>query len=343
MKNMEDFFTNLQNILLLIASVNNWYEAPLVHFGLTNKSYIKFRNSDIRIPVYKGHREGWQKVIGLTRLRHSQKLVKDGDLYRVCLKESGELSPPLSLDELCSMYYDLAEFLKLINAGASFSNDILKLNFFPKRPSFKIDIWSEMPRCLYQTYYARFYDRFLPGGVEDKTIIDIGAYIGDTAIYFALLGAKQVIAFEPYPRLYRILLENVKLNNLCDHVEAKNVAVWGGFGEMKLRMPLGAYSIYKSAGASILSDGQIIADVPIIPLEEALHDSEVDVVKMNCEGCEFPAIMSADKRTLKKVNTFIIQIHEEYKVRSFKMMTKLREAGFKVIHAFGEFYLATKM
>jgi hypothetical protein len=132
------------------------------------------------------------------------------------------------------MYYDLSESLKLINKGASYSNDILKLDFFPNRPSFKINIWSEMPRCLYQTYYDRFYDRFLPEGVEDKTIVDIGAYIGDTAIYFALLGAKRVIAFEPYPLLYRILLENINLNNLGDQIKAKNVAVWGGFGEMKL-------------------------------------------------------------------------------------------------------------
>jgi hypothetical protein len=88
----------------------------------------------------------------------------------------------------------------------------------------------------------------------------------------------------------------------------------------------------------------MVANVPIIPLEEALVDlSEIDVVKMNCEGCEFPAIMGADKRTLNKVNTFIIQIHEEYKVSSFDMTSRLREAGFKVMRASGEFYLATKM
>ena len=35
--------------------------------------------------------------------------------------------------------------------------------------------------------------------VEGKNVVDVGANIGDTAIYFALKGAKHVYAFEPYP------------------------------------------------------------------------------------------------------------------------------------------------
>ena len=34
--------------------------------------------------------------------------------------------------------------------------------------------------------------------VEDKIIVDIGANIGDTAIYFAVKGAKKVIGLEPF-------------------------------------------------------------------------------------------------------------------------------------------------
>ena len=42
---------------------------------------------------------------------------------------------------------------------------------------------------------------FLP--VNGKTVIDIGGYIGDTAIYFIMKGAKKVIALEPFLQTFQ--------------------------------------------------------------------------------------------------------------------------------------------
>jgi predicted RNA methylase len=39
---------------------------------------------------------------------------------------------------------------------------------------------------------------YLP--VAGKTVIDIGANIADSSIYFAVRGAKKVIALEPFPK-----------------------------------------------------------------------------------------------------------------------------------------------
>ncbi len=50
--------------------------------------------------------------------------------------------------------------------------------------------------------------------VNGKTVVDIGAYVGDSAIYFALKGARRVIAVEPHPGAYVEMIENIKLNNL---------------------------------------------------------------------------------------------------------------------------------
>jgi FkbM family methyltransferase len=40
-------------------------------------------------------------------------------------------------------------------------------------------------------------------------VIDVGAGVGDTAILFALRGAKKVIALEPFPSLYEEALINI--------------------------------------------------------------------------------------------------------------------------------------
>jgi ribosomal protein L11 methylase PrmA len=44
--------------------------------------------------------------------------------------------------------------------------------------------------------------QFLP--VKDRTVIDIGANVGDSSIYFALRGADKVIALEPLPTSYKM-------------------------------------------------------------------------------------------------------------------------------------------
>ena len=48
--------------------------------------------------------------------------------------------------------------------------------------------------------------------LKNKTIIDIGACTGDTSIYFALKGAKKIIAVEPFPNNFEILKKNIQEN-----------------------------------------------------------------------------------------------------------------------------------
>jgi FkbM family methyltransferase len=50
--------------------------------------------------------------------------------------------------------------------------------------------------------------------VNGRVVVDVGAYIGDTAIYFAWRGARKVIAIEPHSGAYEEMLENIRLNSL---------------------------------------------------------------------------------------------------------------------------------
>ena len=45
--------------------------------------------------------------------------------------------------------------------------------------------------------------------VSDQNVIDIGANIGDSAIYFAAMGAKHVYALEPFPSSFEYAKKNV--------------------------------------------------------------------------------------------------------------------------------------
>jgi len=62
--------------------------------------------------------------------------------------------------------------------------------------------------------------------VKGKRVLDVGASIGDTAVYFALRGAREVVAFEPYPFPYQFALRNVEVNGLSN-VRVINASISG--------------------------------------------------------------------------------------------------------------------
>jgi len=75
-------------------------------------------------------------------------------------------------------------------------------------------LWVDVPsveRC------ASMY----PLEVRGRTVLDIGAYLGETVLCFLKRGAVHVIARELL--FYEYLLENLIINNLADLVEVKPI------------------------------------------------------------------------------------------------------------------------
>jgi len=68
---------------------------------------------------------------------------------------------------------------------------------------------------------------------EGDVVIDIGAHIGAFSILAGSHGA-QVYSFEPFPRNFSHLQENVVLNGLGHRISSFNLAVWDRTGEERL-------------------------------------------------------------------------------------------------------------
>lgn len=65
-------------------------------------------------------------------------------------------------------------------------------------------------------------------------VVDIGANVGDSSLYFAAKGASHVYAFEPLPLAYAVALENIKLNHLENKITLCNGAVGSKEGKIKV-------------------------------------------------------------------------------------------------------------
>lgn len=69
---------------------------------------------------------------------------------------------------------------------------------------------------------------------ENDLFMDVGANIGSyTVLASGVIGA-ETICFEPIPKSFEHLLDNININRLVDRVQALNVAVGSEEGEVEI-------------------------------------------------------------------------------------------------------------
>jgi len=164
----------------------------------------------------------------------------------------------------------------------------------------------------FKQIYRSIYDIFDCGeyellDVSGKIVIDVGAFVGDSAIYFAFKGARKVIAIEPHPGAYAEMMENIRLNNL----EGVIVPINAGLASKS-----GRISIENISVNSTLSIHYKLSDcpegVPAITLGELVDKFGIEgndaVIKMDCEGCEFDLILN-DYEHIRLFRELILEVH----------------------------------
>jgi FkbM family methyltransferase len=180
---------------------------------------------------------------------------------------------------------------------------------------------------LAETFYDECYGGF---DVHNGTVIDIGAFIGDTAIYFAGMGAKKVIAFEPAPPLYEMAVKNVRMNRLDNIISVKKEAVGEKSGETMLK-----YERSWPGWSSLSLDTRSVSSecyyypVKIIPFSDVVCElGPVDLVKIDCEGCEHRIFLHADKSgVLKNIENIIVEVHGN----SNTIIRLLNKSSYRII------------
>jgi len=167
--------------------------------------------------------------------------------------------------------------------------------------------------------------------IKDSVILDIGAYIGDSSVLFCSRGAKKVYAYEPHPDLYKMAVANIKLDNLEDRVNVANYGVGGRKEALEVNEGVsGATSCF---GGEIGPKGRSVR-LNILPLIEILNNiGKVDIIKMDCEGAEFEAILSCPVEPLKQIKAFLLEYHRE----PTSLIEYFKKAGFRVSKVGQEF------
>ena len=172
---------------------------------------------------------------------------------------------------------------------------------------------------VHGVFFKEVY-RFLP--VEGKVVVDIGANIGDSSIYFALHGAKKIIALEPFPKNYEIAKENIELNKF----QNKIILLLAGCSDKQKEITIDPKQ--EGAGSS-LDETKRGTKIQLISLEQLVKKYDIpnsSVMKVDCEGCEYSVILSTPDSVLQKFSHIEIEYHYGYK----NLKNKLERCGFHV-------------
>lgn len=184
---------------------------------------------------------------------------------------------------------------------------------------------------------------------DNPVIIDIGANIGDSIIYFKWLYPDcKIYAFEPLSRAYELLEKNIKENNFKD-VFTHNVGL--GSKEEKIKIfsdskgTSGSSTINKKTSQLNLTNNAQYEEIVIKRIssyKEIAKLKEIDLIKLDIEGAE-GFLFDDLKFLLPKTKKIILEFHvvPDIAENSFdKIVTILRSSGLST--SFAGFYRNSK-
>jgi FkbM family methyltransferase len=169
----------------------------------------------------------------------------------------------------------------------------------------------------------------LPPASEVKTVVDVGANVGASILFWrGLYPAAKIYGFEPEPGNFEMLKKNTEgLRNVFVFNEALGEAT----GEMKFIHSPGAgneggWSMYQR----VAQGGEREVVLPVIRGEEkmkALGIDRIDVLKVDTEGAERVVITGLGQKLLASTRYICGELHGE---RDFELLDHLERSGFKI-------------
>lgn len=167
---------------------------------------------------------------------------------------------------------------------------------------------------IFREEYGQF-----PKGFSPRTIVDAGAYIGDTSAYFLsrFMGAR-LTALEPNLESYQLAQNN--LAGYGDRVVLMQRALW----EVECIVHLAG----QETGASVSDHGFAVETTTIPGLLNQMGVDQLDLVKMDIEGAEITVLKSGVNGWLKQVRVLLLETHG--KEIEDTVIPLLREEGFRI-------------
>lgn len=168
-----------------------------------------------------------------------------------------------------------------------------------------------------QTLVRQEYSR-LPEDMKVKFIIDAGANIGDTAIYFLnRFKGCRLISLEPHP-----VFSSIARMNLAPYPNA--TLIQKGLWSHETRLGLSD----QATGSSVCDNGASF-DIECVDIQSILktyNSREIDILKLDIEGAELEVILHNSESWLPLTKVIVAELHSP--AIEAECMTYLKQRGF---------------
>jgi len=181
-----------------------------------------------------------------------------------------------------------------------------------------------------QEEYRAVLEAVAEYGIPMKTMIDAGANVGFTTLYFKdQFHDLRVIAMERSPDVFKKLKRNV-LNNQLKNVFLCPKGLWSSSARLKADRTFRdgqdwSFRIVE-ANESERADIETLSTNDLIELNELVN---IDFLKIDIEGSEKQLFESESLSWLDITRVLAIEIHDEFNCRD-DIEGKLREKGFRL-------------
>jgi FkbM family methyltransferase len=162
---------------------------------------------------------------------------------------------------------------------------------------------------------------YVPPALDPKVIVDIGSNIGASILSFhRQFPSAKIFGFEPHPETFKILQSNV---GQIPSVSVFNYAL--GAEDAVVSVPFEGidFSGFTTKIGAADSTGIAMTHCEIRNVGAALNDlgvSEVDLMKIDCEGAEYEILTALPREILKRCNWIVGELHDS---SGFKLLELL--------------------
>jgi FkbM family methyltransferase len=227
----------------------------------------------------------------------------------------------------------MGTYLRMQRLKSAAANDLAVESF--SLPMLRHPIWlrpgTPDVHEVFHTVIRANYGRQLPTEPV-RLIIDAGAYIGDTTVwYLSRFPEATVIALEPNPRSFALLERN------CRDYGSRAILLQAAIWPSRARLEVNGgshgnyfdgttgYSVRLAAGTQGNScEGVTIGD--LLDRFGSAHDSMVDIFKCDIEGAEVDLFSGPDDGWIRRVRTIYVDVHN---AQARRIVTEIaRRNGF---------------
>ena len=166
---------------------------------------------------------------------------------------------------------------------------------------------------------------------EGDIVFDIGANVGVFSLYASQIKGTQVYAFEPHPKNFKVLQNNVRQNEITN-IECFEFAL-GIHNEERTLIEshnAGGHKFSNKNASEVSNRASKVTCVTFASMQETLRIPKIDFLKLDCEGAEGEIIKSLGKEGLKLINKMAIEFHDDNSILNHEeILEELNNSGFK--------------